>query len=60
MFLIFVLHWHIQGALDAGILVWAPKLRAQIKTKLIQENVNYLLEHSTQLLLHFHTFILSY
>ena len=28
---------------DTGILVWAPKLCAQIKEKLLQNNLNYLI-----------------
>ena len=38
----------------AGILVWAPKLCAEIKEKLMQHNINYLnyLISSTQICLH--------
>ena len=48
-------HWRIQGVLDAGMPVWAPKIRAQIKAKLIKKNANHLLKYSTQLPLHSHT-----
>ena len=36
-------HWRIQRLPDAGIPAWAPKLCAQIKKKLMQNNINYLI-----------------
>ena len=35
--------WRIQRLPDAGIPAWAPKLCAQIKKKLMQNNINYLI-----------------
>ena len=44
--------WHIQRLPDAGIPVWKAKLCAQIKEKLMQNNINYLIRSSTQERLH--------
>ena len=43
--------WHTQSISDAGISVWAPKLGAQIKGELMQNN-SYLIISSTQMRLH--------
>ena len=45
---------------DEGIPVWGPKIRAQIKAKLIQKNANHLLRYSTQLLLQAHALRITY
>ena len=45
-------HWRVQRLPDIGILVWAPKLCAQIKEKLVQNNVNYLIISSMSMCLH--------
>ena len=39
--------WRIQRLSDTGILVWAPKLGAQIKGELIQNKINHLIISST-------------
>ena len=44
--------WCIQRLSDAGILAWVPKLCAQIKGKVIQNNVTYLIISSMQMHLH--------
>ena len=36
-----MLQWRIQRLLDAGIHVWAPKLGAQIKRELMQNNISH-------------------
>ena len=35
--------WHVQRLPDTGIPVRAPKLCAQIKEKMVQNNINYLI-----------------
>ena len=42
----------IQRLPDASIPVWASKLCAQIKEKLMQNNINYLIISSMQMRLH--------
>ena len=44
--------WRIQSLSDAGIPAWAPKLSAQIKGELMQNNISYLIMSSTQMRLH--------
>ena len=44
--------WRIQSVSDAGIPAWAPKLSAQIKGELMQNNISYLIMSSTQMRLH--------
>ena len=44
--------WHVQGLPDTGISVRAPKLCAQIKEKLVQSNINYLIISSMSMCLH--------
>ena len=35
--------WCVQRLPDTGILIWAPKICAQIKEKLVQNNIHYLI-----------------
>ena len=50
----------IQGFLDADVLAWAFKRRAQNKVKQIKENISHLLKYSMQLPLHFYKFKYDY
>ena len=43
--------WRIQNLSDTGILVWAPKLGAQVKVELMENYISYLIS-STQMGLH--------
>ena len=43
------LDYRIQNLSDASIRVWAPKLGAQIKRELMQNNVSHLMISSTQM-----------
>ena len=44
--------WCVQRFPDTCILVWAPKLCGQIKEKLVQNNINYLIISSMSMCLH--------
>ena len=44
--------WCIQRLSDAGIPVWVPKLSAQIKGELMENNISHLIMSSMQMRLH--------
>ena len=44
--------WHIQRLSDASIPVWAPKVEAQIKGELLQNNIGHSIIYSTETCVH--------
>ena len=46
------IQWRIQRLSDTGIPVWAPKLGAQIKGELMQNNISHLIISSSQMRQH--------